>query len=100
MKDRPVKQVTKPKHVPERTCIACRTTGSKRELIRIVRTENSVEVDVSAKKSGRGAYVCPVFECWELGLKGNRLEHTLHTVISSANRESLKAFGQTLPRRK
>lgn len=100
MKDKYGKHVLVQRHVPERTCIACRTTKDKRELLRLVRTENAVEIDLSAKKSGRGAYLCPVYECWELGLKGNKLEHTLRTKISSPNRQSLMAFGQTLPKRK
>ena len=42
-----------------RTCIACRKSADKHELCRVVRTpDGSVELDVSGKAPGRGAYVC------------------------------------------
>jgi uncharacterized protein len=93
----PEKQVLKPKHVPERTCIACRSGKNKRDLIRIVRTENGIiEVDPTGKKSGRGAYLCPDPGCWEKGLKGNNIEHALHTRLTRANRQSLILFSKSI----
>ncbi|MCX6021879.1 MAG: YlxR family protein, partial [Chloroflexi bacterium] len=36
----------RPKHVPERSCVACRTAQPKRSLVRLVRTPaGSVEID-------------------------------------------------------
>ncbi len=53
------KQPKKQKHVPLRTCISCRETKSKRELLRVVRTpDGHVLIDATGKKSGRGAYLC------------------------------------------
>ena len=76
------------KHIPQRTCVACGKVRAKRELIRLVHSSNgSVEVDISSKKVGRGAYLCP--ECWESGLKSSRLEYALRTTITNANREQL-----------
>lgn len=92
------KQATKPRHIPERTCIACRKTGNKRGLVRLVRVGNSVEIDSSGKKAGRGAYLCPESECWEKGLKGNRLEHALHIKIDVLNRQSLVEYANSLRR--
>ena len=83
------------KHVPQRTCVACRQIKPKQELVRLVRTsDNKVEVDLSGKKAGRGAYLCRATQCWEAGLKGNRLEYTLRTKISQDNREHLIRFGE------
>ena len=66
----------RPKHVPQRTCVACKTTGAKRGLVRVVRlTDGSVEVDESGKKSGRGAYLCRTTECWDKALKSKLLEY-------------------------
>ena len=46
----------KDRHIPQRTCIACRKTGAKRELVRLVcDTEGGVDIDLTGKKSGRGA---------------------------------------------
>ena len=70
--------------------MACRKVRPKRELIRLVCiSDGKVEVDTSGKKAGRGAYLCPADECWEIGLKGGRLEHTLRTSLTQDNREQL-----------
>ena len=83
------------KHIPQRTCVACRETKAKRELIRLVHISNeSVEVDTSGKKAGRGAYLCPTPECWEMGLKGGQLERSLRTKLTQDNRERLIRFGK------
>ncbi len=65
--------------------------------MRLVRISNeSVEVDTSGKKAGRGAYLCPLQECWEIGLKGGRLEHSLKTTLTQSNREQLTKAAETL----
>jgi len=61
-------------------------------LVRI--SDGSVEVDTSGRKAGRGAYLCRVRECWEAGLKGRRLEHSLRTTLTQGNREHLIRFGK------
>ncbi len=85
------------KRIPQRTCVACRKIKVKGELMRVVRiSDGSVEVDADGKKSGRGAYLCQTQECWEIGLKGGRLEHSLRTTLTSDNREQLIRFGRSL----
>ncbi len=85
------------KHVPQRTCVTCRKVKPKRELIRLVRiSDGGIEVDASGKKAGRGAYLCRVQECWEIGLKGGRLEHALRTTLTQENRERLIRYGKEL----
>jgi predicted RNA-binding protein YlxR (DUF448 family) len=84
--------------VPQRTCIACRSTSAKREFVRLVRTaEGNVEVDPSGKKAGRGAYLCTRGSCWELALKKDRLAAALRTKLSSADAEQLRAYAAGLP---
>ena len=88
----------RPKHVPQRTCIACRKVGGKRGLVRLVRTaEGIVEVDPSGKRAGRGAYLHPVQSCWEVGLKGSRIEQALRTKLTPENRAALQEYAQSLP---
>ena len=95
-----MKKSIRPKHVPQRTCIACRHTGAQRGLIRLVRIDQEqVEVDLRERRAGRGAYLCPALDCWEMGLKKDRLEYALRTKISPQNRKQLAEFGQSLPRR-
>jgi predicted RNA-binding protein YlxR (DUF448 family) len=85
------------KHIPQRTCVACGKVRPKRELIRLVRISGGgAEVDPAGKKVGRGAYLCPAPECWEIGLKKGRLEHTLRTVLTQDNREQLIRYGKEL----
>ena len=85
------------KHVPERTCIACRGTKGKRELIRLVSSPAGIEIDPKGKKAGRGVYLCPRSGCWERGLKTNRIEFGLRTKMSAENRQSLVEYGRSLP---
>ena len=83
------------KHVPQRTCVACRKTDVKRGLVRLVSTpEKGVEVDLSGKKSGRGAYLCHESKCWESALKTGRLEQALRTKLKADNKESLEIFAK------
>jgi hypothetical protein len=91
------------KHIPQRTCIACRTVRAKRELARVVRTtENRVEADSTGKKAGRGAYLCRQRECWEQVLDSRgRLEHALkiETQVDPQDLARLREFAMNLPPR-
>jgi uncharacterized protein len=91
------KQQHKPKHVPQRTCIACRQVEGKRSLLRLVRTEKGVEVDATGKKPGRGAYLHPYQLCWRALLQGNRLDQALRTRLSGEDKQRLLAYMATLP---
>ena len=92
-----IRQALKPKHIPQRSCIVCRDKTSKRELVRLVCSDNNVEIDPGGKKEGRGAYLCPKFECWETGLKKNRLDYVLRAKISPENRQALLDYAKNLP---
>ncbi len=98
MKSNPKTQAIRQRHVPERSCVACRQKKPKRELIRLVSSAaRAIEIDLSGKKNGRGAYLCPARECWETGLKGNRLEYALRTKLTLENRQALIEYGRKLP---
>src|SRR3712207_1730930 len=82
------------RHIPQRTCVACRSERPKREMVRIVRApDGAVNVDPTGKKSGRGAYLCSQPACWQAALKRHALEKSLKTELSAADREALAAFG-------
>ena len=75
--------------------MACRKSGVKRELVRLVCVpEIGVEVDATGKKSGRGAYLCPNWTCWESALNAGNLEHALRTRIKPENRERLVNYAK------
>ena len=85
------------KHIPLRTCIACRETKNKRHLIRLVRdADGSIQIDTSGKKPGRGAYLCNMPECWHNAVKSVRLEHGLKTDITLENQKQLAEYGNNL----
>lgn len=80
-----------PRKVPQRTCMGCQAKKDKRELVRIVRSpEGEISVDLTGKKPGRGAYICPDLECLRKVVKSKRLERSLETAISQEIYESLK----------
>lgn len=75
--------MAKNRKLPQRMCVGCRTMKDKKELIRIVRTpEGSVDLDITGKKSGRGAYICADPECLTLAVKGKRLQKALQHEVS------------------
>lgn len=81
-----------------RTCVACRESKPKRELLRIVRTpDGQVLLDATGKRAGRGAYLCAKLSCWENALKRKRLEQAFEVTLSSADEAALQAFIATLP---
>ena len=83
------------RHVPQRTCIGCRTTSAKREFVRVVRTpEGTLEVDPGGKRNGRGAYLCARMECWHEALKRDRLARALRTTVSTADAEALRRYAE------
>ncbi|MBR5900247.1 MAG: YlxR family protein [Clostridia bacterium] len=51
------------KKVPMRTCIACRQSFAKKELVRIVKSGDEIFLDATGKANGRGAYICHNPEC-------------------------------------
>lgn len=89
----------RPKHVPQRTCIACRKVDAKRGLLRIVRVDlQCVAVDPTGKRVGRGAYLCAERSCWEVALKRAAIERALKiSGLDPEDRQALTAYAATLP---
>ncbi len=90
------KTVQRVKHIPQRTCVGCRTVMAKRQLVRVVRGRDGVVVDPTGKLAGRGAYLHDRRSCWEAGLQGS-LARALQVDLSAADYENLVAFMNTLP---
>ncbi len=88
----------RPKHIPQRMCVACRERSAKRTLIRIVRTpEGRVEHDPTGRKNGRGAYLCDDPACWDRALRSDLLARALKTTIDEEALGRLRAYAATLP---
>ena len=85
------------KHIPQRTCVACREVNEKRSLIRVVRTPDGVAIDTTGRMPGRGAYIHDSKECWEKALKRGVLARSLKAEISQEDMETLQAYMDKLP---
>ncbi len=82
--------VNKPRKVPMRKCVATGEMKPKKELVRIVRSkEGIVSVDLTGKKSGRGAYLSLDREAVLLAKKKNILSNQLEVKVDDAVYEEL-----------
>ena len=70
------------KKVPVRRCVGCGEHMPKGELVRVLRTpEGEVILDITGKKSGRGAYICKKAACLKKARKSKRIETSLKCSI-------------------
>ncbi|MBR4835632.1 MAG: YlxR family protein [Clostridia bacterium] len=71
------------KKIPTRRCTGCGEHFPKNTLIRVLRTpEGEVVLDLTGKKSGRGAYICKNAACFKKARKSRRIETSLECHIS------------------
>ena len=62
--------------------MGCGEMKSKRELIRVVKNkEGEISLDLTGKKAGRGAYVCPQLSCLQKARKTRGFERALSCKI-------------------
>lgn len=80
------------KHVPIRTCVVCREKAGKRQLTRVVRTADGLQVDPTGKLNGRGAYLCDQSRCWQTAAQTDVLAKALRTTLTDDDRERLRQF--------
>ena len=70
------------KKVPLRKCLGCMSSFPKKDLVRVLKTpEGTVVIDLSGKKSGRGAYICKNSGCLKKALKSKRIQSNLEIEI-------------------
>ena len=81
-----------------RTCVACRETKPKRELVRVVLLpDGTIRVDETGKQNGRGAYLCRQHSCWQKALKQGSLKRALRTQLTPEAFAALQAYAGSLP---
>ena len=72
------------KKIPLRQCVGCGEMKGKKEMMRVLRTEeNEICLDVTGKKNGRGAYICRNRECLRKAAKSKGLERPFKMSIPS-----------------
>ncbi len=70
------------KKVPVRRCVGCGEHFPKSELVRVLRTpEGEIALDLTGKKSGRGAYLCKKLSCLKKARKSKRIDSSLECPI-------------------
>ena len=78
------------KKIPMRKCLGCGEMKPKKELIRAVKSpEGEISLDLTGKKSGRGAYICKSSACLKKAIKSKRIQNNLEVEISEALIEAL-----------
>lgn len=76
---------------PTRRCTGCGEHFPKNTLIRVLRTpEGEVTLDLTGKKSGRGAYICKNPACLKKARKSRRIESSLECAISEELYEKME----------
>lgn len=81
-----------PKKIPMRTCIGCGTVKPKKELIRIILTEDgTLLADRTGRANGRGAYLCDDPACLQRAVKRKSLSKAFRTQVSAEAADRLMA---------
>ena len=87
------------KKIPMRQCVGCGEVKAKKELIRVIKTEEEVLLDTTGRKNGRGAYICANPECLKKARKSKGLERSLKASIPDEVYENLEKEMSTLAER-
>ena len=83
--------MTTKRKVPMRKCVGCGEMKPKKELMRVLRTEdNEFVLDTTGKKNGRGAYLCLSKECFDKAVKSKGLERSFKQTIPNEVYERLE----------
>ena len=72
------------KKIPQRQCVGCRMMKNKKELIRILKTDEGIIIDDTGKKNGRGAYICPNADCFAKAVASKGLERSFKMPIEKS----------------
>jgi uncharacterized protein len=79
--------------VPVRTCVGCRGTAPKDELLRVARpASGELRIDPEGRAAGRGAYVHRSDACVELALRRGALARALRMSVGSDEARKLRGF--------
>lgn len=80
------------KKIPQRKCSSCGLKKDKNNLLRIVRNDCGISLDLSGKMNGRGAYICKDSKCINDAIKKNKLSNILKTDIPNSLLEEIKLY--------
>ena len=63
---------------------------NKKELIRVLKTDDGIIIDDTGKKNGRGAYICPNADCLKKAIDNKGLERSFKMPVDKKVYEDLK----------
>lgn len=73
-------------HIPERTCVVCRSKKNKSDLFRIAKIgENNYSFDEKQKMQGRSIYVCKTHECIKRISKNKKYSLKIEDLLAMVN---------------
>ena len=88
------------KKIPLRQCVGCGEMKGKKDMMRVLKTtEEEICLDVTGKKNGRGAYICPNMDCFLAAKKTKGLERSLKMAIPEEIYEELQKEMQNIETR-
>ncbi len=87
------------KKIPLRQCIGCGEMKSKKEMLRVIKTpEDTIMLDATGRKNGRGAYICKNPDCLKKAIKNKGLERSLKVSIPQEVYEHLTKEMESIDR--
>lgn len=79
------------KKIPLRQCVGCGNMQNKKEMMRVLKTEEgNIVLDVTGKQNGRGAYLCKNGDCLKMARKTKGLERSFKMNIPETVYDSLE----------
>ena len=81
----------KQRKLPLRKCLGCGEVKDKRELVRVVRSpDGEISLDLTGKKAGRGAYICPKASCLKMAKKAKRIDRAFECTVPAEVYEAME----------
>lgn len=73
-----------------RTCVGCRQTGDRAELVRIVESQSNLSLDLTKSKPGRGCWIHPRNSCLSTAIDGKSISRALRVKVNEQALKDLK----------
>ena len=84
------------KKIPQRQCVGCRMMKNKKELIRILKTDEGIIIDDTGKKNGRCAYICANAQCLKKAIENKGLERSFKMPVDKEVYDNLKGVFENI----
>lgn len=79
-----------------RTCIGCRQTGNRADLVRITQFQDELILDLTKTRPGRGCWIHPDKSCFSAAIDGKSIPRALRVKVNVQALEGLKEQAETM----